>query len=342
MENNTAQPASAAQDVFEKEDYKKILENLLFITDRPLSAARLSQIAEINDVALTREVISDLQQEYADTSRAIHILEIGGGFQMATKPEYGRWVRKLFNEKVSARLSPAALETLAIIAYKQPVTRAEIEAIRGVDIVAPLERIIERGLVRIIGKRDTPGKPMVYGTTEEFLRLFGLNKISELPEMETFSSKGLREIQSDLPFGETLPDIKENIIPLTEEESLAFNYPVRKTEETDIFEGGDGRETVVIHKEEVAAGYFAEGAGRKERPANAMEAETTEQEAADIKQQPRDETEREAAKDQADRTAEDRADNAQTEDGEEEEVAGTDSEVIPDGMSVDNLEDLNS
>jgi len=218
--NETTAPAPQLPG---REDFKKIIETLLFITDRPLSIARISQVAEVNDTATAQDIVEELRAEYA-SSRAVHITEIGGGFQMATKPEYGRWVRKLFNEKMTAKLSPAALETLAIIAYKQPVTRAEIEAIRGVDIAAPLERLMERGMARVIGKKDTPGKPMVYGTTDEFLRIFGLNKLSELPDIAAFSAKGLREVQSDLPFSETLPDIKENIIPLTEEESLEYNY----------------------------------------------------------------------------------------------------------------------
>ena len=236
MESNETQ-TTVVETSLVKEDFKRIIETLLFITDRPLSLARLSQVAEVNDTALTKEIIEDLMRDFAATSRAVQILEVGGGWQMATKPEYGRWVRKLFNEKMTSKLSPAALETLAIIAYKQPITRAEIEAIRGVDIVAPLERLLERSLVRVIGKKDTPGKPMVYGTTEEFLRMFGLNKLSELPDITTFAGKGLREVQSDLPFAEALPDIKETIIPLTEEESLTYNYPHTRDEQPEeIFE----------------------------------------------------------------------------------------------------------
>jgi len=172
-------------------------------------------VAQVNDIALTGELVRMLQQEYAQTNRAIAIVEIGGGFQMSTKPEYGRWVRQLFNEKSSTKLSNAALETLAIIAYKQPITRAEIESIRGVDIVAPLEKIMERGLVRIVGKKDVPGKPLVYGTTEEFLRLFGLNSLSQLPELKTFATKEVKEIQDDLPFNTPLPKA-DTILPLEE------------------------------------------------------------------------------------------------------------------------------
>ncbi len=216
-ENKNGSAKNAAEEILTREDYKRIVENLLFITDRPLSIAKLSQVAQINNIQLTKDIVNSLAQEYAQTARAIQIIELGGGFQMSTKPEYGRWVRALFNEKTSDKLSSAALETLAIIAYKQPVTRAEIEAIRGVDAVGPLEKIMERGLVRIVGRKDAPGKPMVYGTTDEFLRLFGLNHISQLPELKTFENKGPKEIQSDLPFGPSLPEIKQAILPLEDD-----------------------------------------------------------------------------------------------------------------------------
>ena len=162
-------------------------------------------------------IIEELTREYAQTGRAVQIVEVGGGFQMATKPEYGRWVRKLYNEKMTTKLSNAALETLAIIAYKQPITRAEMESIRGVDVAGPLERLLERGLVRVVGKKDTIGRPMVYGTTDEFLRMFGLNKVSELPDLQVFAEKTLHEKQADLPFDEALPPGGEPaIIPLDE------------------------------------------------------------------------------------------------------------------------------
>jgi segregation and condensation protein B len=197
------QKPSEAENTLSREDYKRIIETLLFITDRPLSPIKLSQIADISHAQLARDIVAEIAQEYAQSARVVQIIEIGGGFQMSTKPEYGRWVRKLFNEKTSAKLSNAALETLAIIAYKQPITRAEVEAIRGVDIIAPLEKIMERGLVKITGKKDAPGKPMLYGTTDEFLRLFGLNKIADLPELKEFAAKIPSQLQGDLPFAQT-------------------------------------------------------------------------------------------------------------------------------------------
>ena len=185
-EENTA-PAS--DTLLETEDLKKIIETLLFITDRPVKPTRIADVVETADARRVREIIHELQAEYVRDGRAVQIVEIGGGFQMATKPEYGRWVRRLYNEKMTTKLSNAALETLAIIAYKQPITRAEMEAIRGVDVAGPLERLLERALVRVVGKKDTIGRPMVYGTTDEFLRLFGLNKISELPDLPSSYTK---------------------------------------------------------------------------------------------------------------------------------------------------------
>ena len=225
--NQQATEATAAQEApsVEKEDLldsgeaKQIIENLLFITDRPLKPARIAEVVEHLNSKRVLEIIQELAQEYVNTGRAIRILEIGGGYQMCTKPEYGRWVRRLYNEKMTTRLSNAALETLAIIAYKQPATRAEMEAIRGVDVAAPLERLLERGLVRVLGKRDTIGHPMVYGTTDEFLRLFGLNKISELPDLQVFAAKQVQEKQEDLPFDEKLPPLGDPAILSLEAET---------------------------------------------------------------------------------------------------------------------------
>ena len=186
-----------------------------------MKPSRIAEVVETVNAKRVLEIIQELAKEYADTGRSIRILEIGGGYQMCTKPEYGRWVRRLYNEKMTTRLSNAALETLAIIAYKQPVTRAEMEMIRGVDVAAPLDRLLERGLVRVLGKRDTIGRPMVYGTTDEFLRLFGLNKISELPDLQVFAAKQLQEKQEDLPFDEKLPPIGEPAILALEEENTA-------------------------------------------------------------------------------------------------------------------------
>ncbi len=247
----TAEQSPAAmqmEPLLESGEAKQIIENLLFITDRPLKPSRIAEVVEHINSKRVLEIIQELAREYADSGRAIRILEIGGGYQMCTKPEYGRWVRRLYNEKMTTRLSNAALETLAIIAYKQPVTRAEMETIRGVDVAAPLERLLERGLVRVLGKRDTIGHPMVYGTTDEFLRLFGLNKLSELPDLQVFAAKQLQEKQEDLPFEEKLPPIGEPAILALEAETgdaadAFFKRPKNMFEEPEAPETADA-ETV--------------------------------------------------------------------------------------------------
>ena len=237
---DTVQNTQTAQqtELLQTDEAKQIVENLLFITDRPLKPSRIAEVVETVNAKRVLEIIQELAKEYEGTGRSIRILEIGGGYQMCTKPEYGRWVRRLYNEKMTTRLSNAALETLAIIAYKQPVTRAEMEMIRGVDVAAPLDRLLERGLVRVLGKRDTIGRPMVYGTTDEFLRLFGLNKISELPDLQVFAAKQLQEKQEDLPLDEKLPPIGEAAILALEEENagaadLFFQRPKSMFDESE-------------------------------------------------------------------------------------------------------------
>lgn len=220
QENNAptaAQEEVAPDALLASEDLQKIIETLLFITDRPVKVSRLVEVLENTTAKEVRQAILQLQDSYTVRGSAIQILEIAGGYQMCTKPEYGRWVRRLYNEKMTTRLSNAALETLAIIAYKQPLTRAEMEAIRGVDVAGPLEKLLDRGLVRVVGRKDTIGHPMVYGTTDEFLRLFGLNKVSELPDLQVFAAKNLEDKQADLPFAEPLPALgPARIIPLEE------------------------------------------------------------------------------------------------------------------------------
>ena len=231
----TEEKSAEKTELVETEDLKKIIETLLFITDRPVKPSRLAEVAENTDARRVREVIRQLQDEYSAQNRAVQIVEIAGGFQMATKAEYGRWVRRLYNEKMTTKLSNAALETLAIIAYKQPITRAEMEAIRGVDVAGPLEKLLERSLVRVVGKKDTIGRPMVYGTTDEFLRLFGLNKIAELPDLQTFAAKNLQEKQEDLPFGDPLPPLGEPAIIPLEELSAEERLEVMDTASADPF-----------------------------------------------------------------------------------------------------------
>jgi segregation and condensation protein B len=170
---------------------KEILEALFFATDEPLSVKQISDILQpLNEgegvSPVTPETVlasvEVLNREYEHSGRVFRIVKIAGGYQFATLPRYGTWLGRMVREKSKRKLSVSALESLAVIAYKQPVTKPEIEAIRGVNADYVLRTLLERSLVTIVGRAATPGRPLLYGTTREFLKHFGLNDLSELPK----------------------------------------------------------------------------------------------------------------------------------------------------------------
>ncbi|MFH0793226.1 MAG: SMC-Scp complex subunit ScpB [bacterium] len=165
------------------EQVKPILEALLFTTNDPLSLPRLSQVLSGFPVKELRDILRELQNEYAREGRGLQIVEVAGGFQIATRPEYGLWVTRFHRHKKRSPLSQATLETLAIVAYRQPVIRADIEAIRGVESSGVLRNLLDLGLVEVVGRKEVIGRPPFYGTTAAFLKLFGLRSISDLPSL---------------------------------------------------------------------------------------------------------------------------------------------------------------
>lgn len=164
-------------------DLDRIVEALLFASDQPLPLTRLCELTGADQDEI-RTAITTLNQAYVDTNRAFRITRVAHGYQLYTLPEYANWIRKLYQHQRVQRLSPAALEVLAIIAYRQPVTKPEIEKLRGVDCSASLLTLLERGLVATAGRAHRPGNPFLYRTTREFLRYFGLDSLDELPSLE--------------------------------------------------------------------------------------------------------------------------------------------------------------
>ena len=164
------------------EDIAKVIEAVLFAAEKPVSLARLKQLIPHAKNGELQEALSSLEQHYRD--HAFTLAKIAGGDQLLTRAEDHDYVKRLFATRARPRLSQAALETLAVIAYKQPVSRIEIEAIRGVNSDGVLGTLLERNLITIKGRAETVGRPLLYGTTEEFLRYFGLNDLSELPKPE--------------------------------------------------------------------------------------------------------------------------------------------------------------
>jgi segregation and condensation protein B len=165
----------------------QVVEALLFASDTPLSAARLAELAGGGTALEVRLHIADLNAKYAACGLSFRIEAIARGYQMMTGPQYRPWVAKLNQHRLQTRLSAAALETLSIVAYKQPVIRAEIEAIRGVACGDVLSRLREMGLVRVVGRAEIVGRPMLYGTTRKFLDVFGLADLDDLPPMEALT-----------------------------------------------------------------------------------------------------------------------------------------------------------
>jgi len=162
---------------------ESVVEAVLFASDEPLSDARLVDIVEIG-VKQVRQYIQSLNEKYKANNNAFRIEQIAGGYQMLTLSSYNHWLQKLLRVRSEGKLSSAALETLAIIAYKQPVMRADIEAIRGVAVGEIIRSLMSKGLVKIVGRAEVIGRPMLYGTTKKFLEIFGLNSLKDLPKAE--------------------------------------------------------------------------------------------------------------------------------------------------------------
>ncbi|HEX9021143.1 MAG TPA: SMC-Scp complex subunit ScpB [Nitrospirota bacterium] len=187
----------------EDQELKSAIEALLFVAGSPLSLDRMkSTFDEVPSERLEAQ-IEALRRDYDGRGAGLMVAEVAGGYQLATRPEHFSWIRKFKSVKASSKLSRPALETLAIVAYKQPVTRTEVEAIRGVNVGGIMRNLMERRLVKIVGKKDVPGKPMLYGTSPEFLQYFGLKDLSALPTLKEFQElEAGEEVMEEVPLGE--------------------------------------------------------------------------------------------------------------------------------------------
>jgi segregation and condensation protein B len=162
------------------------LEALLLTTHHPLTAARLNELLGVGSTRAIRRAVRELNDAYEQTGRSFRIEQVAGGYQILTLPEHGDALRRLHQREADAKLTKAALETLSIVAYKQPILRADVEAIRGVACGETIRSLMEKHLVKIAGRAEEPGRPILYGTTKRFLELFGLNSLKDLPRPEDF------------------------------------------------------------------------------------------------------------------------------------------------------------
>jgi segregation and condensation protein B len=188
--------------------WKAVIESLIFVSESPLS---LDQIKEVLGEVSKKEIqrlLSELQEDCERAQRGVSLVEVAEGFQFRTRPQHAEWIKKLKKTKPLG-LSRPALETLAIVAYKQPIVRSDVEKIRGVDSGGVLRTLLERKLIRILGKKDVPGKPLVYGTSKQFLEMFGLKDLSSLPTLKDLEGLGGRPPEEVFPFSGNEPNKPE-------------------------------------------------------------------------------------------------------------------------------------
>lgn len=167
----------------DRTEQKQIVEALLFAADFPVAVSRIKALVEGLEREDLKTMVEELNREYEEQGRSFWIQEVAGGYQMATRPHFARWVKELYKGRRLARLTQPGLETLAIIAYRQPVARPDIETIRGVNSDSVIATLLERNLITVVGKDTKVGRPILYGTTPEFMRYFGLKDLSGLPPL---------------------------------------------------------------------------------------------------------------------------------------------------------------
>jgi len=167
-----------------KSQLKNVLECLLFVSAKPLTINRLSSVIEEANQKEIEEALNQLSEEYSKAQKPVFIQKVAGGWRMATRKEYAEWIRNLFSKEMTYNLTQAALETLAIVAYRQPITTQEVELIRGVSSGGVLRGLLEKNLIKIAGRKEAIGRPIIYRTTDKFLEYFGLESISDIPPLE--------------------------------------------------------------------------------------------------------------------------------------------------------------
>ena len=189
----------------DRAELKGVVEALIFAEDHPITIERIAGVLEGEDKAELRGAVKELIEDYGAEGRGFYLEEVAGGYQFKTRPEHAPWIKRLFKIGMQ-RMSKAGLETLAIVAYKQPLTRADLESIRGVDSAGVLKTLLERRLIKIVGRQDAPGRPVVYGTTREFLETFNLKDLSGLPTL-----KDIEALEEDIEIGEEDAEEKEQL-----------------------------------------------------------------------------------------------------------------------------------
>ena len=217
VEEAVVEAVGSQAETIDARELKAILEAVLFVSPEPVPLARLLSIVGTVSKAEVVQALGILTHDLDQDGRGIQLVQVAGGYRLVTKQEYGPWLKRMDKAKAAQKLSRSALESLAIIAYKQPLVRSEIEEIRGVETSGVLRTLCERKLVRIVGRKDVPGRPIMYGTTKFFLEHFGLQDLSQLPPLREFKELGESE-QALLPIGNESLEVVETVETLYSED----------------------------------------------------------------------------------------------------------------------------
>lgn len=219
---------------------KQVIEALIFASDVPISENKIASIVDEVTPGTVKQIVDELNTEYANNKRSFFITRVGGGYQIHTRRDLAPWLKKLYKGRMKTRLSQASLESLAIIVFKQPISRVEVDAIRGVNSGGVIKNLLERNLITIAGRAEGPGKPLLYGTTKEFLSYMGINDISDLPK-----PKEIAEIMGKLQDGEGIPDnIMDALTEIDDSESQGdseASLPAAEGEGEQTVENSNGK-----------------------------------------------------------------------------------------------------
>jgi segregation and condensation protein B len=203
---NVATEPTETSSAARRDDRLAKVEAILYLAREPLSSRKIARFANLADGTEARTLVRQLNRMFDQSGSAFRVEEIAGGFQLMTRPQFGPWLRRLLRTPVDTRMSNAALETLAVVAYQQPVLRAEVEAIRGAQSGEVLRQLMERDLVRICGRADDLGRPLLYGTTKRFLQIFGLRQLDDLPRANALRRKPSLEEAMEIKPSESLAE----------------------------------------------------------------------------------------------------------------------------------------
>ncbi len=246
VEEAVVEAVGSQAEAIDARELKAILEAVLFVSPEPVPLARLLSIVGTVSKAEVVQALGILAHDLDQDGRGIQLVQVAGGYRLVTKQEYGPWLKRMDKAKAAQKLSRSALESLAIIAYKQPLVRSEIEEIRGVETSGVLRTLCERKLVRIVGRKDVPGRPIMYGTTKFFLEHFGLQDLSQLPPLREFKELGESE-QALLP-------IENESLEVVETSETLYSEDIRITSdlaEGEALEAFDAETSVALIEEPV-------------------------------------------------------------------------------------------